>query len=500
VGAVNPSLAQHELSHYFGVYHTFWNIAEQANEKTGRPNGNPNNSDCLTKGDGICDTWPDPNFEYKCPKNCKADSKDTYCYKTNGCAFDMDAYRCVTGSNLVINPSDGTQIDPYTSTALTQNFTNYNFHECRNAFTPCQYYKLQTVAKSCRNNLCVSDPSVYFSSPSQYNKEINQNDPIPTFTAGKPYNSFGVDYTVDKFDWYLNASDTESQAVVKSSSTFNPASYVDGPGTYTFYVAEINTINNNPCKIPVKLTIRQGNCSDCPTCSDGVKNGTETGVDCGGTACIACPIQPSCNDGIQNGTETGIDCGGTCAACPVATCNTPTDLITTGITANQATLSWQASQGATSYSVQIKVKGAATWTLRNNKTTTFVARNLQAATTYEWRVKSICSGNESEWSATQEFKTLSRNASLANSTNTITSDVLEAKAFPSPTSDFITIQANKAIAIVVMTDLVGREVEHINLQTATQRLDIPVHHLPTGHYFISILADSERTTVRFVKD
>ncbi len=55
-------------------------------------------------------------------------------------------------------------------------------------------------------------------------------------------------------------------------------------------------------------------CPACPTCSDGIQNGTETGVDCGGS----CPACSTCNDGIQNGTESGIDCGGACPAC--ATC------------------------------------------------------------------------------------------------------------------------------------------------------------------------------------
>ena len=32
-------------------------------------------------------------------------------------------------------------------------------------------------------------------------------------------------------------------------------------------------------------------------------------------SCAACPA-PTCADGVQNGTETGIDCGGTCPACP----------------------------------------------------------------------------------------------------------------------------------------------------------------------------------------
>lgn len=71
-----------------------------------------------------------------------------------------------------------------------------------------------------------------------------------------------------------------------------------------------------------------------PTCEDGIVNGSETGMDCGGS-CKACPdnspclqptdcvnrvcknnicTAPTCSDGARNGGETGIDCGGTCLA------------------------------------------------------------------------------------------------------------------------------------------------------------------------------------------
>ncbi len=53
---------------------------------------------------------------------------------------------------------------------------------------------------------------------------------------------------------------------------------------------------------------------DDPTCTDGIQNGDETGVDCGGS-CEPCQVDPTCTDGIQNGNETGIDCGGDCAPC-----------------------------------------------------------------------------------------------------------------------------------------------------------------------------------------
>ena len=85
-----------------------------------------------------------------------------------------------------------------------------------------------------------------------------------------------------------------------------------------------------------------GPCSACPpSCSDGIKNQDETAIDCGGTICPACPtctdkIQnqgerhvdcggpcsacpPDCTDGIKNQNETGIDCGGICAPCPTCT-------------------------------------------------------------------------------------------------------------------------------------------------------------------------------------
>ncbi len=61
-------------------------------------------------------------------------------------------------------------------------------------------------------------------------------------------------------------------------------------------------------------------CSSVPNCFDGIKNGDETGIDCGGS-CIACSSQPSCYNGIWDGNEEGVDCGGSCIACvPENTC------------------------------------------------------------------------------------------------------------------------------------------------------------------------------------
>jgi cysteine-rich repeat protein len=70
------------------------------------------------------------------------------------------------------------------------------------------------------------------------------------------------------------------------------------------------------------------------SCFDGIQNGSETAVDCGGP-CKSCP---TCVDGIQNQGEEGVDCGGPCPACgdkAKVVCETPT----ANPSANQAGIS-----------------------------------------------------------------------------------------------------------------------------------------------------------------
>jgi|GEM_PF-1973852 len=79
---------------------------------------------------------------------------------------------------------------------------------------------------------------------------------------------------------------------------------------------------------------------DCQ-CSDGIQNGNETDIDCGGN----CPICPTCDDGILNGDELGVDCGGAdCPACPPEDCST--------FNFNSGVLSYEPIQDFGTYSVQ----------------------------------------------------------------------------------------------------------------------------------------------------
>ncbi len=57
-------------------------------------------------------------------------------------------------------------------------------------------------------------------------------------------------------------------------------------------------------------------CDPCPSCEDGIMNQDEIGIDCGGEECPPCTTEGDCTNGIIDGDELYIDCGGThCPDC-----------------------------------------------------------------------------------------------------------------------------------------------------------------------------------------
>lgn len=205
---------------------------------------------------------------------------------------------------------------------------------------------------------------------------------------------------------------------------------------------------------------------------------------------------PSCTDGVQNGSETGIDCGGSCPACEPSACEAPTDLTTSNITTNRATLSWSAVNDAFNYTLQVRVVGGATWTTKNVATTTSIARPLTPNTTYEWRVSANCNEGTSEWSEIVTFSTLSGN-SLANSNTNNTS--LEVIMYPVPVTDNLTIQANQPIQKISVLDVTGRVLHVITLDETSFSSVLTTAPLASGSYFISVQTETGVATNYFLK-
>lgn len=229
-----------------------------------------------------------------------------------------------------------------------------------------------------------------------------------------------------------------------------------------------------------------GSCAPCatPTCDDGVQNGNETGVDCGGS-CPACPA--TCSDGIQNGDEEGVDCGGSCAPCSTGSCDEPTGTYASSIKRKRAQLNWDAMGGAVDYTVELREQGSSSWT--SSSTTTSVqisATSLSNGITYEWHVRTNCSGESSTYSPICMFT-----AGNSNSSSCTGGRVLEAGniiVYPNPASSVINVDINVDTELTVNVELfdsTGRLVKSHQVMSQSHS-EFSTDHLGIGVYFIRV--------------
>jgi hypothetical protein len=94
----------------------------------------------------------------------------------------------------------------------------------------------------------------------------------------------------------------------------------------------------------------------------------------------------------------------------LANCGTVSDLSTSVISPNSATISWTPVPYATSYLVQTRIKNTGTWGGSSTASTTFTVSGLNASTDYEYRVRATCNPalaltGIGDFSASGEFTT-----------------------------------------------------------------------------------------------
>jgi hypothetical protein len=189
--------------------------------------------------------------------------------------------------------------------------------------------------------------------------------------------------TCSSTDMHMNYMDYTNDACMYMFS--------DGQATLmnNYLTSSLNNVINNAPNV-ISSGGGGGGGND-PTCDDGIQNGDETGVDCGGS-CEPCIDEPTCDDGIQNGDETGVDCGGSCEPCNVPTeCTFPQDPSVTILNGTSVQVNWTAIPTALKYRIKYREAGiGADWIKKTVTNASVTLNNLFAGVTYEYRLRTRC--------------------------------------------------------------------------------------------------------------
>lgn len=192
----SPGLVEHEVGHYFGLYHTHGDDSPNSIPEC------PNGSNCATAGDEVCDTPADPNI----------------LTLMSGCTY----------IGTVQSPCGGSY------TPAVNNYMNYAPLSCQSTFTAGQFNRIAYSAFVDHANLACPN-SAY-----QPCSTIVTTFPhAQSFESGTIDNGW-VNSTFDNFDWSVD----NGQAPHYPST--GPAGAASGN-----YFAYIEAQGNNPNKVAV---------------------------------------------------------------------------------------------------------------------------------------------------------------------------------------------------------------------------------------------------------
>jgi hypothetical protein len=178
------------------------------------------------------------------------------------------------------------------------------------------------------------------------------------------------------------------------------------------------------------------------------------------------------------------------------TCLPPTNVTASSITSTGAVINWTAPSGATGYQYVLdQIATAPTGSGTATTLTSYTASGLTSATTYYFHVRNVCSGtNMSVW-VTIPITTLG-----TSGVNAVNGSGFVISAYPNPAQDVVTITTSgtqSVNATVLLTDLSGKTIQHIQLYNNRSAIDIS--SLAPGMYFIRYTDEIHQQTIKLVK-
>ncbi|MFK7934386.1 MAG: T9SS type A sorting domain-containing protein, partial [Saprospiraceae bacterium] len=155
---------------------------------------------------------------------------------------------------------------------------------------------------------------------------------------------------------------------------------------------------------------------------------------------------------------------------------------------------------------ELRPAGSSTWNSANTTSTSTRASNLSRNTTYEWRVRSVCSGSTSDWSAICSFvagggNNQSCGGGLVFGGTTINTDVEGFVIYPNPVSEVVNISLPNDVkpnATVRLLNAFGQvvSVQQVDLGNFTIQQDVA--NFAPGLYFIQLKNGNETMTQKVI--
>lgn len=175
-------------------------------------------------------------------------------------------------------------------------------------------------------------------------------------------------------------------------------------------------------------------------------------------------------------------------------CTIPTGLNVSNLTRNSATLNWNASSGATNYTIRYKKVSSNKWTQIGPVTATSVnITALSGSTAYEWRVKSNCSNYTNSSLFTTPAAMISSEGKQ--------SDPVSVYPNPASTELIVLVQDHESFGSIEhlsISDLIGKKV--MDIPVTEQEIKIDISLLPDGIYILQIRNTvGQLTNKRFMK-
>ncbi len=217
----------------------------------------------------------------------------------------------------------------------------------------------------------------------------------------------------------------------------------------------------------------------------------------------------SCTDGIKNGDEIAIDCGGSCPnECELAVCEKPELVSVTPLSnGRRAKVEWPIVEGAQEYRLLYRVSGTKRWKLKRSSINKIYLKGLKKNIMYDLAIRTQCSDDQNSGFHRSTF-TAGYPSETSASRMFVTVLDQEVNVFPNPCNEYLKIsgkltdQINKRLTYVVY-DLMGNPIANdlgYVEEDGTFIKQFDVQHWIPGQYFVRIYSNDYNEVFKILKN